>query len=127
MQAIDNEEVSDKHAFGKWICAKLKRVPEERWDDFEEEAIALVVKYTKRKTPVQLQEQQRLRSAWPQPSLPPVYQQQPSDRSRTHQMGTWPASYNVSNFIEKYDSSRQFIYESKQKKCFFFSWVFFLV
>ena len=30
-----------------WICAKLKRVP---GDDSEEETIALVVKYTKRKT-----------------------------------------------------------------------------
>ncbi|XP_060762597.1 uncharacterized protein LOC132871958 [Neoarius graeffei] len=46
IQDLDDDG-DERHAFGKWMCSCFNKVPEDRWDDFQEEAFSLINRYTR--------------------------------------------------------------------------------
>ncbi|XP_030006775.1 uncharacterized protein LOC115430731 [Sphaeramia orbicularis] len=70
MQEWGAGPLDEKRAFGQWFCAKMLKVPEDRWDEFEDEAHALLAKYTRQKplaSPHQPSQAQQSGLNWQQP------------------------------------------------------------
>ena len=111
MQELDPRPLDERRAFGQWFMAKSLKVPDERWDTFENEVHSLLSKYTRQQQPVQAPQAPQPQVPWSQLQLavqPNWLEWQPQPPVQSHEQELPPPEVIEITVINMFSIVKQY-------------------